>query len=147
MPLDRPLRVEGHTDDLPVAGQRYHDNWELSAARAATVVSYLERAHHAPPEHLQAVGLAATKPIAKADSVDARELNRRVEMVVELELLSAVSHNLRTPLTAVKAAAGILLSSWSRIARSSCASAWAPPSRGGRDRSAALSPATRPQTS
>ena len=86
VPLDRPLRVEGHTDDLPVAGQRYHDNWELSAARAATVVSYLERAHHATPEHLQAVGLAATKPIAKGDSVEARELNRRVEMVVELEL-------------------------------------------------------------
>jgi chemotaxis protein MotB len=86
VPLARPLRVEGHTDALPVAGQRFHDNWELSAGRAATVVSYLERAHHAAPELLSAVGLAATKPIAQGDTPEARELNRRIEMVVELEL-------------------------------------------------------------
>ncbi|HEX7623484.1 MAG TPA: flagellar motor protein MotB [Anaeromyxobacteraceae bacterium] len=86
VPLARPLRVEGHTDALPVAGQRFHDNWELSAGRAATVVSYLERAHHAAPELLSAVGLAATEPIAPGDTIEARELNRRIEMVVELEL-------------------------------------------------------------
>ena len=86
VPLARPLRVEGHTDALPAAGQRFQDNWELSAGRAATVVSYLERAHHAAPELLSAVGLAATKPIAQGDTPEARELNRRIEMVVELEL-------------------------------------------------------------
>lgn len=86
VPLARPLRVEGHTDALPVAGQRFHDNWELSAGRAATVVSYLERAHHVEPELLSAVGLAATRPIARGDTPEARELNRRIEMVVELEL-------------------------------------------------------------
>ena len=46
--VERPIRVEGHTDDTPVAGSRFKDNWDLSAARAATVVSYLERAHGAP---------------------------------------------------------------------------------------------------
>ena len=86
VPLDRPLKVEGHTDDSPVAGDRFHDNWELSAARAATVVSYLERAHHADPHRLSATGFAATHPIAKGDTQEARELNRRVEMVLELEL-------------------------------------------------------------
>jgi len=86
VPQNRPLRVEGHTDDTPVAGSRFHDNWELSAARAATVVSYLERAHHASPELLSATGLAATRPIAEGASAEARELNRRVEMVLELDL-------------------------------------------------------------
>jgi chemotaxis protein MotB len=85
VPLGRPLRIEGHTDDSPVEGGRFRDNWELSAARAATVTSYVERAHHAKPELLSATGLAATKPIAPGDTPEARELNRRVEMVVELE--------------------------------------------------------------
>ncbi|HTT70103.1 MAG TPA: flagellar motor protein MotB [Anaeromyxobacteraceae bacterium] len=84
VPLGRPLRVEGHTDDTPVEGGRYHDNWELSAARAATVASYLERAHHAPPNLLSATGFAATRPMAEGDTPEARELNRRIEIVVEL---------------------------------------------------------------
>jgi len=41
VPLDRVLRVEGHTDETPIGGDRYRNNWELSAARAATVVTYL----------------------------------------------------------------------------------------------------------
>ena len=86
VPLNRPLRVEGHTDDSPVAGSRFRDNWELSAVRAATVVSYLQRAHNAAPELLTATGLAATRPIAEGDSPEARDLNRRVEMVVELDI-------------------------------------------------------------
>ncbi len=84
-PLEKPLRVEGHTDDLAVSSGRFHDNWELSAARAATVVSYLERAHHVAPELLSAVGLAATRPIAPDDTAEARTINRRVEIAVEFE--------------------------------------------------------------
>jgi chemotaxis protein MotB len=86
VPLGRPLRIEGHTDDTPVSGTRYHDNWELSAARAATVASYLERAHHAPPNLLSATGFAATRPISEEDTPEARELNRRIEIVIELGL-------------------------------------------------------------
>jgi chemotaxis protein MotB len=86
VPLERPLRIEGHTDDSPVAGSRFRDNWELSAVRAATVVSYLQRAHHAAPALLTAMGLASTRPIASGDSPEARELNRRVEMVLELDV-------------------------------------------------------------
>ena len=86
VPLARPLRVEGHTDDSPVAGTRFHDNWELSAARAATVASYLERAHHARPPLLSATGYAATRPLSTAATPEARELNRRVEMALELDV-------------------------------------------------------------
>jgi chemotaxis protein MotB len=86
VPLKRPLRVEGHTDDSPATGGRFRDNWELSASRAATVVSYLERAHGSSPGLLSATGYAATKPIAEGTSREARDLNRRVEMVLELDL-------------------------------------------------------------
>jgi chemotaxis protein MotB len=83
-PLERPIRVEGHTDkNLPLGG-RFKSNWELSAARAATVVAYLESAHEIRPELLSAVGHGATNPIAPEDTAEGRELNRRVELVVEL---------------------------------------------------------------
>jgi chemotaxis protein MotB len=85
VPLGRPIRVEGHTDDTPVAGTRFHDNWELSADRAATVASYLERAHHAPARLLTASGFAASRPIAFGGTPEDREINRRVELAVELD--------------------------------------------------------------
>jgi chemotaxis protein MotB len=83
VPLGRPLHVEGHTDETPASG-RFRDNWDLSAARAATVASYLERAHHARPELLVASGFASSRPVARGTSQEAREANRRVELVIEL---------------------------------------------------------------
>lgn len=85
VPLERTLRVEGHTDETPLGGDRYRNNWDLSAARAATVVTYLEAAHRARPELLQAVGLGSAHPVARDDSPEGRERNRRVELVIELE--------------------------------------------------------------
>lgn len=82
--LDRPLRIEGHTDDSPIQGGRFHGNWDLSAGRAATVTAYLQDAHTVPPAHLSAVGFADTKPVSRDPAPAARELNRRVELVVEL---------------------------------------------------------------
>ncbi len=84
VPLNRLLRVEGHTDTSPVAGTRFRDNWELSSARAAMVVSFLEQAHRARPDLLQAVGMGAAHPISNAKTAEASELNRRIEMVLEL---------------------------------------------------------------
>ena len=83
--INRPLRVEGHTDDTPVAGPRFRNNWELSAARAATVVAYLEAAHKIPAASLTAAGMGSSRPMAKSDTAEGREANRRVEIVVELE--------------------------------------------------------------
>ena len=83
--LERLIRVEGHTDETPVASARFRNNWELSAARAATVVTYLEGAHHANPELLAAVGLGSARPFVRGDDALARERNRRVELVIELE--------------------------------------------------------------
>jgi chemotaxis protein MotB len=85
VPIDRIIRVEGHTDETPTAGDRFRNNWDLSAARAATVVSYLEAAHGAHPQLLQAVGLGSAHPVSNEGTPEARELNRRVELVLELD--------------------------------------------------------------
>jgi chemotaxis protein MotB len=84
VPLRRLLRVEGHTDETPVGTERWRNNWELSAARAATVVTYVEGAHGARPELLAAVGLGSAHPLSTDGTPDAHVRNRRVEMVLEL---------------------------------------------------------------
>lgn len=79
----RPVRVEAHTDSMPVGGNRFRDNWELSASRAARVASFLEDAHGVPEKHLTAAGLAASRPLVANDTEAGRELNRRLELVIE----------------------------------------------------------------
>ncbi|CAM5203568.1 Peptidoglycan-associated lipoprotein [Castellaniella denitrificans] len=77
------ITVEGHTDSVPVrSNARYPSNWELSSARAGSVVRYLQ-ANGIAKEHLKAVGYADARPIADNRSADGRARNRRVELVVE----------------------------------------------------------------
>lgn len=83
--LKRNIRIEGHTDDRPIRSDRFRNNWDLSAARAATVVAYLEQAHRIPSERLAAVGMAANRPVASNDTEEGREANRRIDLVVETE--------------------------------------------------------------
>jgi chemotaxis protein MotB len=85
VPLQRRLRVEGHTDETPIGGERWRNNWDLSAARAATVVSYLEAAHAAQPGLLAAVGLGSAHPLSTEGTEEARMRNRRVELVIEID--------------------------------------------------------------
>lgn len=80
----RPVRVEAHTDDTPVGGGAFRNNWELSAARAATVAAFIEEGHAVRPALLTAAGRASAHPLVPNDSVEHRETNRRVEMVVDL---------------------------------------------------------------
>jgi chemotaxis protein MotB len=82
--LQRPVRVEGHTDDAPANSKRFRDNWELSSSRAAAVVSYMQRAHEIDGQLLSAAGHGDTRPVATNDTAEGREANRRVEMVVEV---------------------------------------------------------------
>lgn len=78
------IRVEGHTDDEPIRTSRFRSNWDLSASRAATVVSYLEQAHGIAPKRLMAAGLGAQNPLVSNDTPDHREMNRRIEIVLEI---------------------------------------------------------------
>lgn len=74
------LRIDGHTDDVPLSGNgRLRDNWELSAARAISVVQYLI-SRGASPERLVAAGFGEFQPLDPTDSQEARNRNRRIEL-------------------------------------------------------------------
>jgi chemotaxis protein MotB len=74
------LRVDGHTDNVPLSGQgRYRDNWELSSARATSVVKFLI-AQGVPASRLVAAGFGEYQPLDEGDSLEARSRNRRIEL-------------------------------------------------------------------
>ncbi|MEW7008074.1 MULTISPECIES: peptidoglycan -binding protein [unclassified Lentilitoribacter] len=74
------LRVDGHTDNVPLSGTgRYRDNWELSSARATSVVKFLIE-QGVPSNRLVAAGFGEFQPIAEGDTVEARNTNRRIEL-------------------------------------------------------------------
>ncbi|RDI75989.1 Flagellar motor protein [Gaiella occulta] len=76
-----PIRVEGHTDSVPIHTARYRSNWELSTARSTTVVHYLLR-HGIASLRLSAAGYAAERPVATNASAAGRARNRRIEIVL-----------------------------------------------------------------
>jgi len=74
------LRVDGHTDNVPVSGaRRWTDNWELSTARATSVVKFLIQ-NGVPANRLVAAGFGEYQPLDTADTQDARDRNRRIEL-------------------------------------------------------------------
>jgi chemotaxis protein MotB len=77
--IDWVLQVNGHTDRRPVVNSPYASNWELSQARALSVVRVLI-AEGIPPERLLAAGYAEFQPLDPADSEEAYQVNRRIEL-------------------------------------------------------------------
>jgi chemotaxis protein MotB len=74
------LRIDGHTDNIPVGGRgRYRDNWELSQGRALSVVKYLVERENVPPARLAATGFGEFQPIDDGDTPEALARNRRIE--------------------------------------------------------------------
>jgi len=80
-PFPNPLRVEGYTDDVPIDTAVYPSNWELSAARAASVAR-LFADHGVDPARLGIIGWGEYRPAASNDTVEGRNRNRRVLLVV-----------------------------------------------------------------
>ena len=78
---DKMVRVVGHTDNVPIATAQFPSNWELSAARATTVVRFLQ-ANGVPPERLTASGRGEFSPIAPNDDAEGRRKNRRIEITL-----------------------------------------------------------------
>ncbi len=76
------IRVEGHTDNIPVDSDIFPTNWELSVARATAVTRYLAEIDRIPARRLSAQGYGEFKPIADNKSRDSRAMNRRVEILV-----------------------------------------------------------------
>ena len=75
------IRIEGHTDSLPISTARYPSNWELSTARAANVLARLIDRGIAP-ERLSAAGFAGFRPVEDNSTPEGRALNRRVDIVI-----------------------------------------------------------------
>ncbi len=75
------IRVDGHTDNVPLSGQgAFADNWELSQARALSVVRYMQVDLGFPPDRLAATGFGEYQPVALAETPEARAQNRRIEL-------------------------------------------------------------------
>ncbi|ASN04965.1 flagellar motor protein MotS [Virgibacillus necropolis] len=80
--IPNQIKVEGHTDSKPMSSFRYPSNWELSGARASSVVRYLVEEKDFEQSRFLIVGYSDTKPLAPNDSPEGMSKNRRVEIVI-----------------------------------------------------------------
>lgn len=80
--LPNPLRIEGHTDNVPVNSPDFATNWELSGARASRVLRFLEAAGPLDHARMSFAGHAETRPVADNATVEGRALNRRADIVI-----------------------------------------------------------------
>ena len=80
--LDRQIRVQGHTDNVPIRTAQFPSNWELSAIRAVMVVRALGELYGVPMKNLSAVGYGDSRPVTDNTTPENRTKNRRVEIVV-----------------------------------------------------------------
>lgn len=77
--------VAGHTDDIPISTERFRSNWDLSSARAVTVLHQMTKDDVVPSERVVVEGHADTRPLVANDSYENRATNRRVEIILEQE--------------------------------------------------------------
>jgi chemotaxis protein MotB len=80
-----PVRIEGHTDNVPICTEQYPSNWELSTARAVNVVKHFVTVGEIPPQRLSAVGYGQSRPKYPNDTPEDRIRNRRVEIILVKE--------------------------------------------------------------
>ena len=85
------IGIEGHTDNIPIKFSGWKTNWELSTARALSVLHYLVENENISPERLSAIGYGEFHPVSDNDSKQGRQLNRRVEIVILPELVKVKS--------------------------------------------------------
>jgi chemotaxis protein MotB len=76
------IRVEGHTDQVPIHTARFKSNWELSTARATEVVALLVERYGFDPMQISAAGYSQYRPVASNDTEEGRKTNRRVDLIV-----------------------------------------------------------------
>ncbi|MGB9467198.1 MAG: flagellar motor protein MotB [Candidatus Acidiferrum sp.] len=76
------LRIEGHTDNVPIHNARFDSNWELSTARATDLIKLFITRYHFEPARLSAAGYAEFHPVSTEDTPEGRGRNRRVDVVI-----------------------------------------------------------------
>ncbi|SJZ39173.1 chemotaxis protein MotB [Trichlorobacter thiogenes] len=77
-----PLRVEGHTDNIPISTPVFPSNWELSVSRATNVLRYLQKNYDVEPGKLSATGYGEFRPTTENTTAEGRAKNRRVDIVL-----------------------------------------------------------------
>ena len=78
------IKVEGHTDNVPVTfNERFKSNWDLAAARSASVAGYLIDNSGISQDRLKVNGFADTKPVASNETAEGRAKNRRIEVIID----------------------------------------------------------------
>jgi chemotaxis protein MotB len=95
---DKQIRIEGHTDNVPIGGKlktRFPSNWELSTARATSVVRYLIEEGGVDRAYLSAVGYADMRPVASNATEEGRTANRRIEITLYPKDLSEIASQIK----------------------------------------------------
>lgn len=80
---DFNIGVEGYTDNQPIKHSGWKSNWELSTARALSVLHYMVNKEDISPDRLSAIGYGEYRPLASNDTREGRQINRRVEIVIQ----------------------------------------------------------------
>ncbi|MGF9910058.1 OmpA family protein [Brevibacillus porteri] len=80
--FEHKVRIEGYTDDVPISRSSYQSNWELSSARAISVMREMVDAHSLPASRFTVAGLGEYKPLVDNSNAENRAKNRRVEIVI-----------------------------------------------------------------
>ena len=80
--MDNSIRIEGHTDNVPINTVQFPSNWELSTARATTIIRYFLTNFQFDPQKLSAAGYGEYRPVAANDTPQGRDQNRRVDVVI-----------------------------------------------------------------
>ena len=81
--VNRQVRIEGHTDNVPIRTNEFRSNWELSVRRATEVVRYIIEYGELAPEMISAAGYAEYRPLMPNTSAEYRAMNRRIEIIIE----------------------------------------------------------------
>ncbi len=80
--LPNPVRMEGHTDSVPIHNAHYASNWELSAARSIAMLELFASRFHIPKERMSIAAYADNAPVASNDTAEGRARNRRVDIIL-----------------------------------------------------------------
>jgi len=80
--IPNPVRLEGHTDSVPISTSRFRSNWELSAARSIALLELFSDRFNVPRDRMSIAGYADTSPVASNDTEEGRARNRRVDVVI-----------------------------------------------------------------
>jgi chemotaxis protein MotB len=100
-PLPNSVRLEGHTDAVPIHNNRFRSNWELSAARSIAMLELFTSQYGIPRDRFAIAGYADTVPVASNDTEEGRTRNRRVDIVI---LKQNIAINSEEPVRALGAA-------------------------------------------